>query len=198
MRDALVRRGAALALLPLVTLAACGGGGGPKPTFPSGASDRPALWNPCDALDPALVLKAFGSRTTEHDGTANAPECRFVPVNKKSGAVALTANYQLTPIDLETYWKSMHPNTKAHVLRPKVALADDARVVVDRTRKLLAVTGFVQNGDLFQVVNVLDPAPFDEARDLKGTEALLAALSKHADETGAGVSPSATATATVN
>jgi hypothetical protein len=194
MPDSLVRRGAALAVLPLVAvLAACGGGSSAKPAFPS---DTPPLWNPCDALDPALVQKSFGVRTKEEDGTASAPDCRFVPLNKKAGAPAISANYQLTPLKLEQYWKAMHPNAKADALHPRIALADDARIVIDHTKKLLAITGFVQNGDLFQVVNVIDPTPYDTARDIAGTKALLTALSQHADQTGAGVSPSATATVT--
>ena len=191
-----LRRAAALAVLPLaLLLAACGGGTSAKPDFST--SDAPPRWNPCDALDPALVMKSFGVSTKEHDGTPQAPDCRFVPLDKKAGEPAISANYQLTPMKLEQYWKAMHPNTKANVQRPKIALADDARIVVDHTKKVLAITGFVQNGDLFQVVNVVDPAPYDLARDLAGTKAVLAALSKHADETGAGASASPTATATV-
>jgi len=186
---------AAAAVLPLgLALAACGGGGGDaaaRPTFPT---DSPALWNPCDALDPALVLKALGARVKEEDGTPTAPDCRFVPVDKLAGAPALTANYQLTPLDLDTYWKHMGLK-KADVREPKIPLADGAKVVVNANNDQLYVSGFVQNGDLFQVINLVDPAPYDEAREVAGIETLLTALSKHADETGAGVSPSVTATA---
>lgn len=195
MRE-LVRRGAALAaVLPLAAVLAACGGSSAKPAFPS---DSPALWNPCDALDPALIHRSFGVQTKESDGTPSAPDCRFVPVDQKHDKFALTANYQLTALDLETYWKSMHPNAQADTRRPSIALADDARIVVDHTSKLLAITGFVQNGDLFQVVNVVDPVPYDRARDLAGVEAVLTALSQHADETGAGASASPTATETVS
>ncbi|HJQ04106.1 MAG TPA: hypothetical protein VJ872_01570 [Nocardioides sp.] len=184
-----------LALLPLAALLAACGGGSAKPAF---SSDAPALWNPCDAIDPALVHRSFGVQTKESDGTPSQPDCRFTPVDQKSDSFALTATYQLTPIDLETYWKAMHISTKANVQRPKIALADDARLVVHYTTKLLTITGFVQNGDLFQVVNIVDPAPYDVPADTAGVEAVLTSLSKHADETGAGVSPSATATVTAS
>jgi hypothetical protein len=194
MHHLLTRWTATAAVLPLtLALAACGSDdGGAKPTFPS---EAPALWNPCDSLDAALVLKAFGSRTKEQDGTPTQPDCRFVPVDKKAGDPAVTANYQLTAFDLDTFFKSMHAKKTADVRTPTIALADDARIVVDHTKKLLAITGFVQNGDLFQVVNVLDPTPYDESRDVAGVETLLTALSKHADETNAGASASVTATA---
>ncbi|GAB3852755.1 hypothetical protein GCM10028801_04230 [Nocardioides maradonensis] len=186
----------ALALLPLAALlAACGSGGSTKPAF---SSDAPALWNPCDAIDSALVHRSFGVQTKESDGTPTQPDCRFTPADPKADKFALSANYQLTPIDLQAYWKAMHLSSKADVRRPRIALADDARMVVHYTTKLLTITGFVQNGDLFQVVNVVDPAPYDVRRDTAGVEAILTSLSQHADETGAGVSPSATATVTQN
>lgn len=186
-------RKTALALLPLAAVLAACGSGSAKPTF---SSDAPALWNPCDAIDSALVHRSFGVQTKENDGTPSQPDCRFTPVDPKADSFALTATYQLTPIDLQTYWKAMHFSKKANVQRPKIALADDARMVVHYTTKLLTITGFVQNGDLFQVVNVVDPAPYDVRRDTTGVEAVLTSLSQHADQTGAGVSPSATATVT--
>lgn len=185
-----------LALLPLaLLLAACGGGGSAKPAFPS---DTPALWNPCDALDPALIHRSFGVQTQEDDGTSSQPNCAFTPVHRKTDKFALNANYQLTPVDLQTLWNSMHLSKKADVRRPSIAQADDARMVVHYTTKLLTITGFVQNGDLFQVVNVVDPAPYATQRDVAGVETVLTELSKHAAQTGAGVSPSPTATVTEN
>ncbi|GAB2979429.1 hypothetical protein [Nocardioides montaniterrae] len=185
---------AAAAALPLtLTLAACGSDGGDasaRPTFPTQA---PALWNPCDALDAAMIDKAFGAHVKEADGTPTAPDCRFVPVDPKAGDPALNANYQLTPLDLDTYWKHMGIG-KAKVRSPKIALADGAKIVVDERKSQLYVSGFVQNGDLFQVINLVDPAPYDKARAITGIQAVLTALSKRADKAGAGVSPSATPT----
>ncbi|HWU21571.1 MAG TPA: hypothetical protein VN088_08600 [Nocardioides sp.] len=185
------------ALLPLaLLLTACGGGGsGAKPAFPS---DTPALWNPCDALDPALVHRSFGVQTKEDDGTPSQPNCSFTPIHRKTDKFAVSANYQLTPFDLQAYFKAMHLSKKADVRRPTIAQADDARMVVHYTTKLMTITGFVKNGDLFQIVNVVDPAPYTVQRDVAGTEAVLTALSKHADETGAGASASPTATVTEN
>lgn len=186
----------ALALLPLaLALTACGGGSGAKPAF---SSDSPALWNPCDALDSALIHRSFGVQTKEDDGSPTQPNCAFTPVDRKTDKFALNANYQLTPIDLQAYFKAMHLSKKADVRRPQIALADDARMVVHYTTRLMTITGFVKNGDLFQIVNVVDPAPYAVQRDVAGTEAVLTALSQHADETGAGASATPTATVTVN
>lgn len=176
---------AAVAVLPLV-LAGCGGEDvGAKPDLPT---ETPALWNPCDALDAAFVLKHFGSTTTEHAGTPTLPECRFAPA-KDSGEAALTANYQLFSGSLDDFWAKMGQTAGADVRTPDVPLADAARIVVDAAKDQLYVTGFVQNGTLFEVVNLVDPAPYDEERAVRGVEATLGALSAHADEAGAG-SPS--------
>lgn len=191
-RRARVRRGAAAAVvLPLALgLAACGGHP-PAPVLPSAGPPR---WNPCDALDAALILRKFGTHSVEKDGTPTEPDCRFVPVDPKAGDPVISANYQLTPGNLDQIWKHMGL-TKADVLKPSIARADGARVVVDSSKGQLILTGFVQNGDLYQVVNLVDPAPFDQQRDISGVKAMLTAMSKHADETGAGISPSVTATA---
>lgn len=175
----------AVAVLPLV-LAGCGGEDvGAKPDLPT---ETPALWNPCDALDAAFVLKQFGSTTTEHAGTPTVPECRFAPA-KDSGEAALTANYQLFGGSLDDFWDQMGQAAGADVREPTIPLADAARIVVDAAKDQLYVTGFVQNGNLFEVVNLVDPAPYDEERAVRGVEATLAELSAHADESGAG-SPS--------
>lgn len=173
---------AALTLLPLV-LTGCGGDEvGAKPDLPS---ETPALWNPCDALDAAFVKEQFGSTTTEHAGTPTSPECRFAP-EKDSGQAALTANYQLFGGTLDDFWKAMGQTTGADVREPRVPSADDARIVVDATKDQLYVTGFVQNGNLFELVNLVDPAPYDEKRAVRGMTATLVKLSDHADTFGAG------------
>lgn len=179
----------ALAAMPLL-LAGCGGEDvGAKPDLPT---ESPARWNPCDALDTAFVKKHFGSTTTEHAGTPTTPECRFAPA-KDSGDAALTANYQLFGGTLDEFWDRMGVPATADVRTPVVPGADDARIVVDAAKDQLYVTGFLQNGNLFEVVNLVDPAPYDEKRAVRGVEATLTSLSAHADEFGAGstASPSA-------
>ncbi|MEZ0577668.1 hypothetical protein [Nocardioides sp. MH1] len=170
--------GAALALL----LAGCGGDDelGAKPDLPT---ESPALWNPCDALDASLIQQAFGSRTTEQHGTDTAPECRFKPA-EKSGDAVVTSSYSLFQGTLAEAWKTMGQPDDASVTEPTIKGADSARVVVDVVKKQLYVTGFVENGDLIQNVNVIDPAPYDEAKILSGVDVVLAALSKHANENG--------------
>ena len=191
-RSAALRPVAQVAGLVLVglLLAACGGGEkvGPKPDLPT---EPPARWNPCDVLDPAFVKRSFGVAAVEHAGTPTRPECRFTPEDEKSGEAVVTSNYILFPGSLEDAWKTMGQREDADVRRPRIAAADDARVVVSATRKQLYVTGFVQNGVLIQQVDVVDPAPYDKARIVRGVEATLTLLSRHADAKGVGrTSPS--------
>ncbi|WGY02341.1 hypothetical protein QI633_00955 [Nocardioides sp. QY071] len=178
------------ALLPplALTLAACGDEKvGAKPDLPS---ETPALWNPCDVLDAAFVKAEFGIDATEHAGSPTKPECRFTPA-EGSGDAVITANYLLFPGTLDQAWKTMGQQADADVRTPEVEGADDARVVVNATKKQLYVTGFVQNGDLIQQVDVVDPAPYDEKRVVRAVQATLSTLSAHAAETGAGSDPSA-------
>lgn len=174
-------------MIALLALAGCGDDDvGAKPTPPS---ETPALWNPCDALGPAFVRSQFGAVTEEHNGTPTSPECRFAP-EEGSGEPALTANYQLFSGDLDQFWDAMGQPEGADVRDPEIGGADSARIVVSEADDQLLVTGFVQNGQLFEVVNVVDPAPYDKARIVRATEATLARLSAHADREDAGAGPS--------
>ena len=169
--------GAAAALL----LAGCGDDDlGAKPDLPS---ETPALWNPCDVLDARLIEKAFGSRTTEEHGTPTAPECRFKP-EERSGDAVVTSSYTLFEGTLAEAWDTMGQPDDASVTEPRISGADAARVVVDVVKKQLYVTGFVENGDLIQNVNVVDPAPYDEQVVLAGVRTVLTVLSQHADAAG--------------
>lgn len=186
------RRWAGAAALVAVGLlaAACGDDGdvGTKPDLPT---EPPALWNPCDALDTTFVEEQFGARTTKEDGTPTAPDCRFVP-EEGSGDPVLDANYQLFGGSLDEFWEQMGQGEDADVRQPAVPGADAARIVVAAEEDQLYVTGFVQNGMLFEVVNLVDPAPYDEERAVRGMRAALEALTRHADENGAG-EPASTA-----
>lgn len=184
-----LRRAAALLVVPALALAACGEDEvGAKPEQPT---ETPALWNPCDALDAAFVKQHFGATTTEDDGTPTRPDCRFAPA-ESSGEPVLQANYQQYGGTLDELWNAMGQPEDADVREPEIAGADAARIVVAVEEGQLYVTGFVQNGFLYQVVNVVDPAPYDEARDVRGVTATLAALSRHAEREGAGQSASVT------
>jgi hypothetical protein len=165
----------------LVLLARCGDDEvGDKPDLPD---ETPALWNPCDVLDSQLIEREFGSVATEVSGTPALPECRFKP-EEKSGQAVVTASYTLFSGTLEDAWESMGQPEDAEVTEPTIEGADAARVVVDMVRGQLYVTGFVQNGDLIQNVNVVDPAPYDEQQILAGVRSVLTTLSQHAVESG--------------
>jgi hypothetical protein len=176
-----VRGAAAYAVVPLLVLAGCGDEPAGEP--PDFTGEEVALWNPCDALDTDDVERAYGSVAQEENGTRTAPDCRFVP-DEETGQAAVTVNYQLAPAGLEDLWETMGQPEGADVTDPVVEGADAAKIVVSVVKKQLYVSGFVQNGSLVQLVNVVDPAPYDEARAVRGTRQLLALLSRHADDNG--------------
>ncbi len=188
-----MREAVALLLLgPLgLLLAGCGDDPADKPEPVEGPE---ALWNPCDAIDAAFVEDAFGTVADEQDGTAMKPECRFAP-QKSTGQPAIEANYLLFPGGLEAAWETMGQPAKAAVDEPVIEHADAARVVVDTEKGQLYVSGFVQNGDLIQSVNVVDPKPYDRAAVVAGVEAVLTAFSAHADESGVTASTTPTESA---
>jgi hypothetical protein len=161
-------------------LAGCGDDVGDKPDF--SASEAPALWNPCDALDAGLVGEAVGTTADEQHGSAAKPDCRFVP--RKEGLPVVDANYLLFPGGLDAAWDTMGIPEQADVTEPAVDGADAARLVVNEQKGSLSVTGFVQNGDLIQTVNVVDPAPYDAERVERGVVRMLTALSERADAQG--------------
>lgn len=172
-----------LLVVPALALTACGEDEvGAKPEQPS---ETPALWNPCDALDPAFIKKHFGATTTENDGTPARPDCRFAPA-ESSGEPVVQANYQQYGGTLDELWTRMGQPEEADVREPEIAGADAARIVVSVEDEQLYVTGFVQTGFLYQVVNVVDPTPYDKERDVRGVTATLTALAEHATRTGAG------------
>lgn len=161
-------------------LAGCGDDGGDPPDFSE--SEKPVLWNPCDALDPEWIEQEFGVAAAEKTGTSSEPECRFRP--KADGDPVITAEYLLFVGSLEAAWDTMERPADAVVREPEIAGADDARLVENASKKQLSITGFVENGDLIQIVNLVDPAPYDAKRDERGVRRMLGVLSKHAAERG--------------
>ena len=164
--------------LPLVA-AGCGDDGGPPPAAPSPTE---ALWNPCDALDEKGVSRAFGTSAAEDAGTATSPSCSFRP--KADGDPVVDANYLLFPEGLDAAWETMGRSETATVTTPKVRGADDTRLVVDSDAQQLYVSGFVQNGDLIQTVDAVDPKPFDRRQVVDAVTWALGELSDHAQESG--------------
>jgi hypothetical protein len=175
-----------LALAPAVS--ACGGDDDPgadvgeRPDLPTAP---PELWNPCDGLDPDSVSEAFGTTFTARTGTDEQPQCSFAPTAE--GDTAVDVNYQLfagTLDDLLETFGDLEVADRTEVSSPEVAEADDARVILDVNEGTLAVTGFVRNGQLVQVVNALDPEPFTRDRVVRAVTTLLTDLSAHASESG--------------
>jgi len=164
-------------LLPLgLALASCGGDDGPPPEPPERTE---ALWNPCDALDAAGVEREFGGRVTEDDGTPTSPLCRFTPAGE--GDPVIDANYQLYDAGLDALFETFGHSRTATVTRPKVSGADAARLVVAADEEQLYVSGFVQDGDLIQTVDAIDPRPFDRERLTRAVTWALGELSAHAN-----------------
>jgi len=175
MRD---RHAAWVLALALPLLASgCGGDDGPPPAAPSPTE---ALWNPCDALDAQGIERAFGGPVTEENGTPTSPVCSFAP--RSEGDPVVDANYLLFPDGLEAAWDTMGRSETAAVTTPKVRGADDTRLVVDSDEDRLYVSGFVQNGDLIQTVDAVDPKPYDRARLVRAVTWALGEMSDHAGE----------------
>ena len=171
-------RRAAVGVLGLalpVLLFGCGGDDEPPPAAPTPTE---ALWNPCDALDAETVGREFGAALTENDGAPAAPLCSFRP--KAEGDPVVDANYQLYAAGLDKIFEELGASETATITEPLVRGADDARVVVDADGDQLYVSGFVQNGDLIQTVDAIDPRPYDRDRLVRAVTWALGRLSAHA------------------
>lgn len=176
------RLGALLGGLTLaVTLAACGDE--PPASDPAAAVPTTPLWNPCDGLSPEGVGEVLGAQVTMDAGRPAAPRCAFTPAEE--GGAAIDANYVLFPAGLDEAWDTMGA-LDGTVTNPPIAGADDARMVVNVQEGSLLVTGFVQNADLIQVVNLVDPAPYDRAVGLRAVRQVMTDLSAHAEDSAIG------------
>jgi hypothetical protein len=172
--------GAVVLATALGALAGCGGDDeGPPPAAPSSTQ---ALWNPCDALGAGGLGRRLGATVVEDDGTATEPRCGFTP--EAEGDPVVAATYQIFSAGLDEVWRTMGHSETATVTRPRVAGADATRLVVEVDHAQLFVTGFVQNGDLIQTVNAIDPEPFDRARVSGAVVWALGRLSAHAEDAG--------------
>ena len=77
----------------------------------------------------------------------------------------IDANYMLFPEGLDAVFDAMTDLDPDDVRVVQVAGADAAKIVVDFDDRQLFVSGFVQNGDLIQTVDVVDPQPYDAQPD---------------------------------
>ncbi len=161
------------AVAALLLLTSCGDDD-PPATGPTG-SPSVGLWNPCDSLDTATVAEWFGSDYTMDSGTLASPKCTFSPA--ADGDPLIDANYLLFPAGLDEIFESMTDLDPDDVREVQVAGADAARIVVDFDDRQLFVSGFVQNGDLIQTVDVIDPQPYESSRVVRGVRSLLAEFS---------------------
>jgi len=162
-----------------LVLAGCSSDDDPASTpAPSPTVD---LWNPCEGLDAARVSAALGAEVTRETGTEDDPRCALLPADE--GDAVLTVTYQLAAGGLDEIWATMG-QIDGIVTEPAVAGSDDVRFVVNTRQKGLAVTGFVQNGDLIQVVNAVDPRPYERDAVVAAALLVLRELSAHADRAG--------------
>ena len=165
-------RTAFAAVAALLLLAACSGDGEPPPPSPSPTE---ALWNPCNSLDLDEVSTWFDVGFTKHAGTPQTPVCTFTPDDE--GGPVVDANYMVFAEGLDALFDSMTGLDPDDVREIRVPGADAARVVVDFDDRQLFVSGSVQNGDLIQTVDVVDPRPYDEARVVRAVRSILAEFS---------------------
>lgn len=148
------------------------------PSDPRGASPTDTatpVWNPCDGLDADAIGRAVGVTLTVDRGDPGAPQCTLTPAAGEGPT--LDANYLVFPAGLDAAWRTMGAPTDGTVTEPRIAGAESARLVVAATAEGLAVTGFVQNGELIQVVNAVDPRPYDRAAVLRGVRLTMTQLS---------------------
>ncbi|GEP37437.1 hypothetical protein NPS01_11000 [Nocardioides psychrotolerans] len=176
LRPGALLGGLALAATLAATLGACGDEA--PATDPAAAVPTTPLWNPCDGLSAEGVSEVLGTVVTMDAGRPAVPRCAFTPAEE--GGAAIDANYVLFPAGLDEAWDTMG-ELDGTVTNPTIARADDARVVVNVDDGSLLVTGFVQNDDLIQVVNLVDPAPYDRVVALRAVRQVMTDLSAHAD-----------------
>jgi hypothetical protein len=177
------------ALAAVLLLAACGGG----EDVDEGQTLPPteALWNPCNALDLAKVSTWLATEFHKDVGTLESPICTFTPT--QDGDPVVNANYALVPSGLDAVFETMTVDPD-DVRDLEVEGADAAKLVVDFDDRQLFVSGFVQNGDLIQTVDVVDPKPYDQAMVVRAVRGILAKFSAATlDDDEASRTPSATA-----
>ncbi len=158
----------------LLPLGACGS---PDRADPASDPASDPAWNPCGDVEPATVGAALRADVTRETGTADNPRCAFLP--KLDGGPTLNVTYLWFDGSFDQAWRSMG-TLDGTVTQLDVPGADAARLVVSASRKAVLVTGFVQTGRLIETVNAIELAPYDRARVVGATRAVLATLASHA------------------
>ena len=180
-------RSAALVLVTASTLLAGCSGDADQPTDPTNptsptstaeAEAAPATFNPCDGLVSERVSEQLGAEVTMDDGSATSPRCTFNPAAE--GGPVLDANYSLFPDGLDAVFSSMTELDPDAVQEVDVPGADAARIVTDFDDQQLFLSGFVQNGDLIQTIDLVAPEPYDQQQLTRGVRLILGEFSKHA------------------
>lgn len=176
-----------VAVLAAGTLTGCSGDPAPEDVAPT--TEAEPAWNPCSGLDAETVGADFGAVFNTRVGSPDAPECTYTP--QADGGPAFEVNYQTYAGSLEDLMETfglLEEEGRTTVDAPDVAGADDARIIVDlppeQDDDTINITAFVQNGQLVQVVNALQPAPYDRDALVASVKALLADLAANADSSG--------------
>jgi len=130
---------------------------------------------PCDAIDTAKLESVLGYAMSKNTGTKSNPSCVLTPAVR--GGAVFQLNYQWWfKGGLAASWKTMSKSISGKATTVTVPGADDARVVVNSTKKADYVTGFVENDALVQVVDA-EALPKDAARLKRAVLEALAELS---------------------
>lgn len=153
-------------------------------TSPSSPEASPSAvepaWNPCSGLRPAAISRALGTEVTIETGTVSTMRCALIPT--VDGDPTLDVNYAWMGLPLDAMIDQMGVDAAATVTSPRIVEADGARLIVNRQDRALAVSGFVQNGDLIQTVNAFALAPYDAAAVVTATRVVLTQLSQAAPD----------------
>jgi hypothetical protein len=173
-----------LAVAPLLlALSACGNGAS------AGSSSSTPVVQPCDAVDIPAVVKVLGTGLVKHTGTSSSPTC--VLTSTVLGGANFSLNYQWWfQGGLEKAWRTIKKQVSGTVTRERVAGADDARLVVNTGRKAAYATGFVETGNLIQVVNA-QALPKNAARLRAATLTLMTQIAQGAPASATSPSPTA-------
>lgn len=174
-------RNAALVMVITGTLLTGCSGDSTEPTSPTSTADTdptPATFNPCDGLSAEQVSEELGVEVTMDDGSAASPRCAFNP--GVEGAPVLDANYSLFPGGLDAVFSSLTELDRKAVQKVNVPGADAARIVTDFDDRQLFLSGFVQNGDLIQTIDLVAPQPYDQQQLTRGVRQILGDLSQYA------------------
>jgi len=166
---------AALATALAATITGCGGATDPK-ADPSASASTPTF-DPCAGLAAAPVAKALGAGLKVDRGTTGSARCALLPAKK--GGPTYELNYLWFDGGLDAAFATM-TIPAGTVTKPKVAGADAARLIVQKTSKAYYISGFVQNGNLIQSLNGIALKPYAAAKMHRAALVLLAEMSANA------------------